>query len=371
MDHPLIDLPQHMLPSDGRFGSGPSLVRQESVLDIALSGRTYLGTSHRSEPIKRVVADIRQDLATLFALPDDYEVVLGVGGTTVFWDCAAFSLIEQRSEHLVLGEFSSKFAAVATGAPHLDDPVVIESEPGTAPTADPSADVDAFALIHNETSTGVMMPVTRPVGAPGLVLVDGTSAAGAMPVDPEDFDVYYFSPQKAFGSEGGLWIALSSPAALDRMGRLATSRWIPPSLDLSTAAENSRKDQTYNTPGLATLWLLRSQAAWMLAMGGLSWAADRSAASSAHVYEWAESSKYAIPFVADPSDRSTTVVTVDLDGVVDASTVSAVLRTNGIVDIDGYRKLNRNQLRIACFPNIETANVEALTAAIDYVVERI
>lgn len=371
MGHPIIDLPQDMLPTDGRFGSGPSLVRQESVLDLALSGRTYLGTSHRSQPIRRVVEEIRQGLSTLFALPDGYEVVLGVGGTTVFWDCAAFSLIETRSEHLVLGEFSSKFAAVTTGAPHLDDPVVLESQPGTAPVADPAADVDVFAFIHNETSTGVMMPVTRPGDAGGLVLVDATSAAGAMPVDPEDFDVYYFSPQKAFGSEGGLWIALSSPAALDRMQRLATSRWIPPSLDLSKAVEDSRKNQTYNTPGLATLWLLRSQVAWMLEMGGLSWASERSAASSAHIYDWAESSKYAAPFVAEPADRSTTVATIDLDEVVEVAAVAAVLRSNGIVDIEGYRKLGRNQLRIACFPNIETTNVEALTAAIDYVVERL
>jgi phosphoserine aminotransferase len=370
MDHPIIELPQTMSPTDGRFGSGPSLVRQEAVLDLALSGRSYLGTSHRSEPIKQVVQEIQQGLSTLFSLPDGYEVVLGVGGTTVFWDCAAFSLIEQRSEHLVLGEFSAKFAAVTTGAPHLDDPVLIESEPGTAPQLDPSAEVDTFALIHNETSTGVMMPVERPRDS-GLVLVDATSAAGAMPVEAGEFDVYYFSPQKAFGSEGGLWIALISPAALDRVDRLAARRWIPPSLDLGTAIENSRKRQTYNTPALATLWLLRSQVAWMLEMGGLDWACERSAATSGHVYEWAESSKYASPFVADPTHRSTTVATVDLDEVVDVSIVSSVLRANGIVDIEGYRKLGRNQLRIACFPNIEPANISALTAAIDYVVEQL
>jgi len=331
-----------------------------------------LGTSHRRPPVRGLVGAIRQGLGRLYDLPAGYEVLLGVGGTTAFWDAAAFCLVERRSQHLAFGEFSSKFAAVTAGAPHLAAPDVIESEAGTHPEAVPNADVDTYALTHNETSTGVVMSIIRPPGADGLVLVDATSAAGAIEVDTGEFDVYYFAPQKAFGSEGGLWIALCSPAALARIERMtASDRWVPPFLDLATALENSRKDQTYNTPSIATLFLMARQVDWLLDMGGLAWAATRCATTSGVLYAWAEASQYATPYVAKPDDRSPTVATIDLDAAVSAEVVSGVLRANGIVDIDSYRKLGRNQLRIAAFPNIEPADAETLTAAIDHVAARL
>jgi phosphoserine aminotransferase len=371
-DRPQIQLPAELLPIDGRFGSGPSKVRLESLLELGVTGATYMGTSHRQDRVRRVVHRVRAGLSELYDLPAGFEVLLGVGGATAFWDAAVFGLIERRSQHLVFGEFSSKFAASATGAPHLDDPEIIESEPGAHPSPVTNEDVDAYALTHNETSTGVMMPIERPAGGDGLVLVDATSAAGAAHVSVDQFDVYYFSPQKAFGSEGGLWIALCSPFAVSRIERVATSdRWIPPFLDLRTALDNSRKDQTYNTPALATLFLLDRQIAVMAELGGLEWAAKRSGMSSDTVYEWAEASEYASPFVADPAMRSTTVATIDLVETVDADIVEGVLRDNGILDTFGYRKLGRNQLRIACFPNVDPGDVEKLTLAIDHIVEQL
>ena len=317
---------------------------------------------------------IREGLATLFALPDGYEVLLGNGGSTAFWDAATFALVERRSQHLVFGEFSSKFAAVTAGAPFLAEPVVLEAEPGGAPEPRPEAGVDAYAWPHNETSTGVMAPVRRVESAdPGaLVLVDATSAAGGLPVDPGQVDVYYFAPQKNFGSDGGLWVALLSPAALDRITEIAGSgRWVPPFLDLAIALDNSRQEQTYNTPAVATLWLLADQLDWLLARGGLPWAVSRTADSSGRLYRWAEKAPYAQPFVTDPSLRSLVVGTVDFDDSVHAATVAKVLRANGIVDTEPYRKLGRNQLRIGMFPAVEPDDVEALTACVDHIVTRL
>lgn len=372
MAPPEITLPPHLIPRDGRFGSGPSNVDPEAVAALAATGTTYLGTSHRQRPVRDVVARVRRGLAELYELPDGYEVVLGVGGATAFWDVAAFGLVERRSQHLVFGEFSGKFAAVTAGAPHLEDPELIESPPGTHPLPQPTADVDVYALTHNETSTGVMMPIERPAGAEGLVLVDATSAAGVAPVEPAAFDAYYFSPQKALGSEGGLWLSLCSPAALARIDAIAASgRWRPPFLDLQLAVDNSRKNQTYNTPSSATLFLLAHQIDRMLERGGLAWAQDRSGRSSRTLYAWADASGYARPFVADPAMRSMTVATIDLAEDVSADAVEAVLRANGIVDTFGYRKLGRNQLRIACFPNIDPDDVATLTSAIDHIVERL
>jgi phosphoserine aminotransferase len=317
------------------------------------------------------VRRVREGLAALFGLPDGYEVALGNGGSTLFWDLATFSLIERRSQHLVFGEFSSKFAAAAAAAPHLDDPEVIETPPGTHPEPRADAAVDVYALTHNETSTGVSMPIRRPGGA-GLVVVDATSGAGALPVDPAEFDAYYFAPQKAFGSDGGLWLALLSPAAVDRVGRIAASgRWIPAILDLGLALDNSRKDQTLNTPALATLFLLAEQIGWLLGNGGLAWSTKRCEESAGIVYGWAEASPYARPFVADPARRSRTVATIDLDESIDATRVTAALRANGIVDTEPYRKLGRNQLRIGMFPAIEPSDLVRLTRSVDYVVARL
>jgi len=330
----------------------------------------YLGTSHRQKPVRSGVGRLRSGMADLFALPDGYEVVLGNGGAATFWDVAILSLIERRSQHLSFGNFSESFATMAAAAPHLENPNVIESPAGTHPEAKADPDVDAYALTHNETSTGVAMEVVRPATAgEGLVLVDATSAAGGMRVDPGQFDAYYFSPQKGFGADGGLWIALLSPAALERVERIkATGRWIPESLSLSTAVDNARLDQTYNTPGLATLFLMVDQLEWIQASGGLDWAAMRCETSSGILYDWAEKAPYATPFVADPADRSPVVGTVDLDPSVDAKAVNRVLRANGIVDTEPYRRLGRNQLRIAMFPSVEPDDVTALTGAIDYVV---
>lgn len=365
---PHIRIPDALLPEDGRFGCGPSKIRPEAVAALAAAGRSYLGTSHRQAGVKQVVGRVREGLRALFALPDGWEVVLGNGGTTVFWDVATFALIEHESQHLVFGEFSAKFAAAAAAAPWLRDPVVIDAPVGSHPWPKAEPDVDAYALTHNETSTGVMMPLERPTDARGLVLVDATSAAGALPWDPAEVDAYYFAPQKVFASDGGLWIALLSPAAVERVGRVkASGRWLPASLDLSIALDNSRLDQTYNTPALATLFLLDQQLQWLLDQGGLAFAAGRCCQSAEILYDWAESSSFATPFVAEPAMRSSVVGTIDLEGV-SADTVSAVLRANGVVDTDSYRKLGRNQLRIGLFPAVEPGDVAQLTRCIDHVV---
>ena len=371
-DVPSITIPASLRPLDGRFGSGPSKVRHAQVDALALDAPVYLGTSHRQAPVRAVVREVRASLAELFSLPDGYEVLLGNGGTTTFWDAATISLIESRSEHLSFGEFSSKFAGVTRAAPHLAEPVVIESEPGAHP--DPVVDdsVDVYALTHNETSTGVMAPITRPRGADGLVLVDATSGAGGLPVDPAEFDCYYFAPQKSFAADGGLWLACCSPAAIERIERIAAStRWVPPTLDLKIALDNARLQQTYNTPGLATLHLLRSQLRWFLEHGGLAFATGRCERSAEILYGWAERAEYARPFVEKPAMRSRVVATIDLDDRIDALTVAAVLRRNGIVDTEPYRKLGRNQLRIAMFPAIEPDDVAALCACVDWVVARL
>jgi phosphoserine aminotransferase len=369
---PQITIPPDRLPADGRFGSGPSKVRTEALAALAATGASYMGTSHRRPGVKSVVGRVRAGLATLFSLPEGYEVVLGNGGSTAFWDAAAFGMIERRSQHLAFGEFSSKFAAAVAGAPHLEAPEVIESEPGSAPDAKGHPGVDAYALTHNETSTGVTAPVRRPADAePGaLVLVDATSAAGGVRVDPAEFDCYYFAPQKCFASDGGLWLALCSPAAVERVDRLAVGgRWSPPSLSLPLAIDNSRADQTYNTPALATLFLLADQIDWIMARGGLEWAAGRSDASSAILYRWADQHSLASPFVSEPGLRSTVTVTIDFDPVVSADAVAKTLRQNGIVDTESYRKLGRNQLRVACFPAIDPDDIAQLTRAVDYVID--
>jgi phosphoserine aminotransferase len=369
---PDIRIPAELLPSDGRFGSGPSKVRPEALQALAATERSLLGTSHRQAPVKAVVGRVRSGLGELFSLPDGYEVALGNGGTTAFWDAATFCLIDRRSQHLSFGEFSSKFAAAAKAAPHLDDPEVIEAPPGGHPDAVARDDVDLYALTHNETSTGVAMEIRRPPGAEGLVAVDATSGAGGLRVDATQFDAYYFAPQKSFASEGGLWLAVLSPAAVERIETVVGGgRWVPAFLDLAVALDNSRKDQTYNTPSLSTLFLLADQIEWFLGNGGLEWAASRCDRSAEILYGWAEGSDYATPFVAKPDDRSHVVGTIDLDDRVEATTVSAVLRANGIVDTDSYRKLGRNQLRIAMFPAIDPSDIHALTQSIDYVVERL
>jgi phosphoserine aminotransferase len=365
-------LPAELRPGDGRFGSGPSKVRQEAVAALAAAAPTFLGTSHRQAPVREVVGRIRAGLAELFELPAGYEVALGNGGSTLFWDLATFSLIERRSQHLVFGEFSAKFAAAATAAPHLDEPQVLASRFGSHPEPRPDPGVDLYALTHNETSTGVAMPVRRPAGADGLVCVDATSGAGGLAVDPREFDVYYFAPQKSFAADGGLWLACLSPAAIGRVEAItASGRPIPAMLSLGLALERSRADQTLNTPALATLFLLATQLDWLLDHGGLAWATKRCDESAGIVYGWAEASGYATPFVADPAMRSHTVACVDLDPAVDAGAVSRALRANGIVDTESYRKLGRNQLRIAMFPAIEPADLDTLTRAVDWLVERL
>src|SRR5215218_6826402 len=363
-------LPDDLRPADGRFGSGPSKVRQEAVAALAAAAPTFLGTSHRQAPVRSVVGRIRAGLAELLDLPAGYEVALGNGGSTLFWDLATFSLIERRSQHLVFGEFSAKFAAAATAAPHLENPQVLASPFGSHPDPRPDPAVDLYALTHNETSTGVAMPVRRPAGANGLVCVDATSAAGGLPVDPRSFDAYYFAPQKSFAADGGLWLACLSPAAVERVGRIAASgRHIPAMLSLGVALEQSRADQTLNTPALATLFLLAEQVDWLNGQGGLAWATKRCDESAGIVYGWAEASGYATPFVTDPALRSHTVATIDLEPSVDAGAVTRALRANGIVDTESYRKLGRNQLRVAMFPAIEPADLETLTRAIDWLVD--
>jgi phosphoserine aminotransferase len=369
VDPDTIVIPRKMLPSDGRFGSGPSKIRSDAVEALWRSGATYLGTSHRHARVAEMIERLRLGLRTLFALPDDYEVVVGNGGATYLWDAMVFGLIERRSQHLVFGEFSARFAESVALAAHLLEPEVIRSEPGTHPTAQPSAEVDLYALTHNETSTGVAMPVAR-VAPEGLVAVDATSAAGGIPVDAADFDFYYFSPQKCFGSDGGLWVALCSPAAVARIEQVGDwDRYIPPSLDLLLALESSRSNQTYNTPALATLFLLVDQIEWILANGGLRWAVERCARSAAALYDWADSHEVAAPFVKDKRQRSPVVGTIDLAAAVDAPSVTRALRANGIVDTEPYRKLGRNQLRVGLYPAVEPADVTLLTACIDYVIE--
>jgi phosphoserine aminotransferase len=371
---PSITIPADLLPADGRFGCGPSKVRPEALEALIVDAPTYLGTSHRQAPVKFMVSRLRNAVAELFALPDGYEVILGNGGTTVFWDAAIFGLIEQKSQHLTFGEFSSKFAECATRAPFLADPTVISAPPGEAAEAEGETGIDLYALTHNETSTGVAMPIVRPTGtdAGALVAVDATSAAGGLTFDAAQTDVYYFAPQKCLASDGGLWIAAVSPAALERIDRIASSdRWIPASIDLKIAKDNSLKDQTYNTPALATIHLAVSQMEWINTNGGLGMSSARSAKSAEIMYSWAEASDYATPFVSDPAIRSNVVATIDVDDSVDATTISAVLRSNGIVDTDSYRKLGRNQLRMAMFPAIDSEDIAQLTRCIDFVVDEL
>jgi phosphoserine aminotransferase len=388
MTHTSTDLkiPEQIKPVDGRFGSGPSRVRPAQLEYVAGPGAAVIGTSHRQKPVRELVGRVRAGVSALLSLPDGYEVVLGNGGTTAFWDAAACCLVRERALHLAYGEFSSKFAACTRGAPFLRRPVVIEAEPGDAPdpasamggggpsASDGGEPVDAIAWAQNETSTGVMVPVVRPADSDAaLVLIDATSGAGGLPVDVADADVYYFAPQKGFASEGGLWLAAMSPAALERLDEVAAmddGRWVPDFLSLPTALENSRKDQTYNTPAIVTLLLLDNQLDWMLEQGGLDAMVRRTSASSTHLYEWAEQHPSATPFVTDPRKRSLVVGTIDFDDDVDAAALAATLRANGIVDVEPYRKLGRNQLRVAMFAATDPADVQALTACIDWILER-
>lgn len=367
-----IRLPPNLLPSDGRFGCGPSKIRAEQMQSVMRQSETLLGTSHRQEPVRHLVGSIRDGLRELFGLPPGWEIVLGNGGATLFWDVATFGLIRQKSQHLVFGEFSSKFAIAAKSAPHLLDPQIIESEFGDHPVAVSGLDIDSYCFTHNETSTGVAMEVRRPVGSgDALVVVDATSAAGGLWWEPSEVDVYYFSPQKCFASEGGLWVAACSPRAIVRIEELRKSgRWCPATLDLGIAFDNSRANQTLNTPSITTLLLLDEQIKWMLSKGGMRWCLERTKTSSEFLYKWAESQTFSQPFVDDPAKRSPVVGTIDLVGV-EASIINEVLRRHGIVDTESYRKLNRNQLRIAMFPSIEPHDIEQLTRCIDFIVERI
>ncbi|MDG3011762.1 phosphoserine transaminase [Rhodococcus sp. D2-41] len=363
-------IPADLLPADGRFGCGPSKVRPEQLQHLVDTGASVFGTSHRQKPVKDVVARVRSGLRDLFALPEGYEVVLGNGGSTAFWDAAAFGLIRERSQHFTYGEFSSKFASVAKKNPFIGDPVVVSAEPGGAPEIVADSSVDLIGWAHNETSTGVAVPVQRPAGSENaLIAIDATSGAGGLPVEAADADVYYFAPQKCFAADGGLWIALMSPAALARVEEIkASGRWTPDFLSLPIAVENSLKDQTYNTPALATLLMFADQIEWMNRNGGLAWTTGRTADSSSRLYNWAEASSFATPFVTDPAHRSQVVGTIDFNDDVDAAAVAKILRANGIVDTEPYRKLGRNQLRIGMFPAIDPEDVTALTACIDWVV---
>lgn len=372
-----ITIPDDLKPVDGRFGAGPSKVRPEQIQALAERGAALMGTSHRQKPVKNLVGRVRTGLRDLFSLPEGYEVALGNGGATAFWDAAAFGLVRERALHLTYGEFSSKFASATKGAPFLGDPIVVSADPGTAP--DPQAavagateDYDVVAWAHNETSTGVMVPVQRVGNEDSLVLIDATSGAGGLPVNAADADAYYFAPQKSFASDGGLWLALLSPEAQERIVELdASDRWIPDFLSLATALDNSKKDQTYNTPAVATLFLLAEQLDWMNSNGGLDWCVGRTTASSGHLYEWAAKTDYTSAFVTEEANRSLVIATIDFDDAVDASAVAKTLRANGIVDTEPYRKLGRNQLRVATFPAVDTSDVQRLTACIEYVVERL
>ncbi|MEV0777247.1 phosphoserine transaminase [Streptomyces sp. NPDC050428] len=369
-----IQIPADIKPADGRFGAGPSKVRTEAVDALAATGTSLLGTSHRQAPVKNLVGAVRDGVRELFQLPEGYEVILGNGGSTAFWDIATHGLIENKSQHLSFGEFSSKFAKASKLAPWLAEPTVISSSPGTHPDAAAETGVDVYALTHNETSTGVAAPVKRVAGADedALVLVDATSGAGGLPVDIAETDVYYFAPQKSFASDGGLWVGVFSPAALERAARVhGSGRHVPEFFSLPTAIDNSLKNQTYNTPALATLFLLNEQLTWLNTQGGLAWSTARTATSARALYGWAESSKYATPFVVDPAQRSQVIGTIDFADEIDASAVAKALRANGIVDTEPYRKLGRNQLRVAMFPAIDPADVEALTTCVDYVIDKL
>jgi phosphoserine aminotransferase len=369
-----IRIPADLLPADGRFGSGPSKVRQAQVDALGAGWQSYLGTSHRQSTVRSQVGRLRTGLADLFALPEGYEVVLGNGGSTAFWDVAAFGLVHDRAQFLSFGEFGAKFASGVQKAPHLGEPTILKSEPGSAPAFAPEAGVDAYCSPHNETSTGVAVTPLRVVGADdeALMIIDATSGAGGLAVDPAQFDTYYFAPQKSFGSDGGLWFALMSPAAIDRAARIkASGRWIPDFLDLQTAIDNARLDQTYNTPSLATILLMAEQVDWFNANGGLDWCVARTAESSGVLYDWADSSDVATPFVSDPALRSAVVVTIDIDDAIDATVITKVLRQAGVVDTEPYRKLGRNQLRVAVFPAVEPDDVRALTRCIDHVIAQL
>lgn len=379
MPETVLQIPESLKPADGRFGSGPSRLRPDQLTRLAEEGAAVMGTSHRQKPVRQLVGRVRNGLSELFALPEGYEVLLGNGGTTAFWDAAAAGIVRERALHFSYGEFSSKFAASTAGAPFLADPVVVQAPAGDAPEIVGQAGVDAVAWAHNETSTGVMVPVKRPAGLDDgtLVLIDATSGAAGLPVDVTEADVYYFAPQKGFASDGGLWLALASPAALARIAEIdadrpsvGATRWIPEFLSLTTALDNSRKDQTYNTPALATLFLLADQIEWMLASGGLDAMVARTTASATHLYDWAERNSVTTPYVADPAKRSLVVGTIDFDDAVDAAQIASTLRANGIVDVEPYRKLGRNQLRVAMFPATEPSDVQALTACIDWILEQ-
>lgn len=364
----LIKIPTNLLPADGRFGAGPSKVRAEQIAALQAAAKNVLGTSHRQSAVKSQVGRIRDGITNLFNLPAGYEVVLGNGGSTAFWDIATFHLIETKAQFLAFGEFGAKFAAGAQAAPHLADPQIIKAEPGDAPTFNPAADIDTYCTPHNETSTGVAIEVKRP-SADGLVVIDATSAAGGLMVDPTEFDVYYFAPQKSFGSDGGLWFAIMSPAAIARVEKIAsTNRWTPAFLDLAIAIENSRLNQTYNTPAVATIVMMATQLDWMNEQGGIKWCAERTADSANRLYSWAEANELTTPFVTDPTKRSNVVATIDFVDSIDATAITAALRANGILDVEPYRKLGRNQIRVAMFPAVEPADVTKLTQAIDYVV---
>ncbi|HEX5395959.1 MAG TPA: phosphoserine transaminase [Candidatus Limnocylindria bacterium] len=368
-----LTIPAELLPKDGRFGSGPTKVRPEQLAALAATGTSYLGTSHRQEGVRSVVRRTREGIAALYGLPDGYEVILGNGGATIFWDIATFCLIERRSQHMAFGEFSSKFAKATAAAPHLEEPSVLKADYGQAPDGfAPEAGIDAYCLPHNETSTGVMTRIERPAGADdgALMLVDATSAAGGLPVDLAQTDAYYFAPQKGFASDGGLFFAILSPAAIERSERLIPERWVPATLDLGIHIEQSRLQQTYNTPALATLFLMAEQIDWMNAQGGLAWATERTADSARILYTWADKAPYAEAFVTDPAKRSTVVGTIRLDDKYDAATVVKALRANGILDVGAYRAAGYNGLRVGLFPAIDPADVEALTACIDWVVDR-
>lgn len=368
-----LRIPTELLPRDGRFGSGPSKVRPAQLESLSRIGRTVLGTSHRQAPVKDLVGQVRRGVAELFGLPDGYEVVLGVGGASAFWDIATFGLIEERAQHLVFGEFSAKFAAATRRAPFLDEPHLVDAQPGSVATLSARVEVDTYAWPHNETSTGAMAPVQRVQGADpdALMLVDATSGAAGLPVDLTETDVYYFAPQKGFASDGGLWLATFSPAAIERALRLSDKRWIPAFFDLRPAIENSRKDQTVNTPAVATLALMADQLRWLESLGGLEGAVRRTTDSSNRLYSWAEKSSYATPFVAEPRHRSLVVGTIDLDESIDSTAVTAALRANGVVDLEPYRSLGRNQLRIGMYPAVDPDDIEALTRCVDLVVEQL
>ena len=368
-----LTIPTDLKPADGRFGCGPSKVRPEQLAALSTAGAALFGTSHRQAPVKNLVGRVREGLRELFSLPDGYQVILGNGGATAFWDAAAFGLIDTKSLHLTYGEFSSKFASAVAANPFVGEPIVIKADAGSAPAPQSDPSVDAIAWAHNETSTGVAVGVRRPEGSgDALILIDATSGAGGLPVDIAECDAYYFAPQKNFAGDGGLWLAILSPAALARIEAIAASgRWVPDFLSLSIAVDNSLKNQTYNTPAIATLLLMAEQIDWMLANGGLDWAVKRTADSAARLYSWAEASSFATPFVTDPALRSQVVGTIDFADGVDAAAVAATLRANGIVDTEPYRKLGRNQLRVAMFPAIDPEDVTALTHCVDWVVDRL